>query len=106
MVPSQFKKHITFLMAISALLPSVSLKNLVPQPSGLICHHFNKDVFGQSMNSWLDPSMDATRFYTAADDADFVSLMFWHLFHSLPYYMIQNSHVIYHGELLLCPIYT
>ena len=50
--------------------------------------------------------MDATRFYTAADDADFVSLMFWHLFHSLPYYMIQNSHVIYHGELLLCPIYT
>ena len=42
----------------------------------LICHHSKEDVFGQSMNSWLDSSMDATIFYMVADAADLMSFTF------------------------------
>jgi len=46
----------------------------------LIHHHLKEDDFGQSTNSWLDPSVDATRFYMAADTAEFVSEAFMLLF--------------------------
>jgi len=66
----------------------------------LICHHSKIDLYGDSMNSWLDPTIDVTKFYTAVDAADSVSI---HLLHSLfisplqPTVLFQTSHVIY-GE--------
>ena len=39
----------------------------------LFHHHSKENKFGHSTNEWLDPSLDATRFYTAADAADLVS---------------------------------
>src|SRR5882724_10788034 len=38
----------------------------------LICHYSKEDAFGQSMNGWLDMSVDATKFYMAADAVDFM----------------------------------
>ena len=39
----------------------------------LICHHSKEDHLRSSMNSWIDPSVDPTRFYTVAEAAEFVS---------------------------------
>jgi len=39
----------------------------------LFHHHSKENKFGHSTNEWLYPSLDATRFYTAADAADLVS---------------------------------
>ena len=38
-----------------------------------IYHHLKEDSFSHSTNSWLDPSIGSTKFYLAADAADFVS---------------------------------
>jgi len=58
--------------------------SFVEKPSSivlrLICHHSKEDGFSQSTNGWLDPPVDATRFYMATNAADFVSLTFWPLF--------------------------
>ena len=69
----------------------------------LIRHHSKEDAFGQSMNSWLDLSMDATMFYTAADATNFVSLTSH--FYSPPLALhFQNLHILYHSDILRCPI--
>ena len=65
----------------------------------LICHHSKEDDLGQSTNRWMDSSIGATKFYLAANAADFVSLPY-----TLPYFSptpihtiphIQISHIIY-----------
>ena len=40
----------------------------------LIHHHSKINLYGDSTNNRLDPTIDATRFYTAADAANFVSI--------------------------------
>jgi len=72
----------------------------------LICHHSKEDGFGQLTNGWLDPSMDATRFYTAANAAEFMSLMSRHLFQPSSTLYNPKFARYYHGKLLHCPIYT
>jgi len=39
----------------------------------MIFHHSKEDHLGQSTNGWLYPSIHATRYFSAADAADFVS---------------------------------
>jgi len=66
----------------------------------LIHHHSKEDGLSQSTNGWLDPSMDATRFYMAADATDFMSLTFWPLFFPIYTTCFKNSCILYHNELL------
>jgi len=40
----------------------------------LIHPHLKEDSHRNLMNGWLDPSCDMTKFYTAADAAEFVSV--------------------------------
>jgi len=39
----------------------------------MIRHHSKEDGLGQSTNSWIDASINATKYYSASDTADFVS---------------------------------
>ena len=40
----------------------------------LIRHHSKLDSFSTSTNGWLDSSISPTKFYSAADAADYVSV--------------------------------
>jgi len=40
----------------------------------LIHPHSKEDTIGNSTNGWLDPLQEATKFYTAADAVDFLSV--------------------------------
>jgi len=53
---------------------------LVEKPgSDMLCmihHHSKDDPFGHSTNGWLDASINAMKYYSAADAAEFVSINF------------------------------
>ena len=56
----------------------------------LIHHHLKEDDLGQLTNEWMDPSIGATKFYLAANVADFVSFPY-----TLPYFAPTPIHTIY-----------
>jgi len=66
----------------------------------LIRHHSKEDDMGFSTNGWLDPSIDATKFYTASDAADFVSIIFYVPFFS--YFCPFNICTFFYTANLLC----
>jgi len=56
------------------------IKNPGSDALWMICHHSKIDDQGHSTNSWIDSSINTTKYYLAADAADFVSISSYHLF--------------------------
>src|SRR5882724_1781117 len=82
--PSQWKPPTTFLEATSIQLPLASLRNLATTLC-LIWHHSKEDHFGLSTNGGINASSGATKFYSVAHAADFVSTPL-----SIPYPYLHN----------------
>ena len=43
----------------------------------LIRHHSKEDHLGESTNGWIDSAINATKYFSAADTADFVSIFLY-----------------------------
>ena len=67
----------------------------------LIQHHSKEDNMGFSMNGLLDPSIGATKFYTASNVANFMSILFYMHFSYLHPFKICT---FLHGKSSMPPV--
>ena len=73
----------------------------------LICHLSKQDLLSKSTNSWIDSSINVTKYFSAADAANFVSISFSFAFYSHTIcYTFKQPMCNLHGGLSLYPPFT